>query len=79
MSNKINNRDITPTKHHNYCIKSEELLYKLSDAGLLNDLCGVSKNREDKAKNVWFFRPTKDVTDIVKQHSENEKNQLTYQ
>lgn len=50
-------------KSNNYVVTSEELLYKLSDAGLLCELRGI-KNREPRA---WYFNRNPDVKAVIDQ------------
>lgn len=56
-----------------YVIREEELLYKLSDAGLLCYAFKIKPNRDDASKRVWFFERNDDVWAVIRKYLNDKK------
>jgi len=75
MSKNINNKTTKPYK--NYLVSDEELLYRIADAGLLDKLRGVSKNKYEPDKRVYFFDRDFDVKQIIYEFVNEKKSQAS--
>lgn len=56
-----------------YVIRDEELLYRLSDAGLLCYAFKIKPNRDDESKRVWFFERNDDVWAVIRKYLNDKK------
>ena len=67
--------ETTKRDYPNYLVKDEVLLYKIADAGLLDKLSRVAKDKFDETKRIWFFDKDQDVKQIIDDYWTKKKSE----
>lgn len=77
MNGIINHSEepIQDGKQKSLLVFSNELLYKLSDAGYLEQLNEVRPNRKRPGHRVYYFDPDPEIEKIIKNYQEERKKE----
>jgi hypothetical protein len=68
LKTQVDNYEMVGGKPH--IIKSISLAYRIINAGYLHFLYHIDTNHADSSKNVWFFRPRQEISEIITQYNQ---------